>query len=250
MTILTLETATDACSAAILRDGQVREVQGRPLHRLQRAGSEHAKQLPLMVEELLTELKKLDEIGANQHPLDAIVVSAGPGSYTGLRIGASIAKGLAYGMNLPLYAIPTLQTMATQVATSLNPSQHPSALLCPMLDARRMEVYTALYDSNLRELQPATALIVDEHAFQDELASHQLCFFGNGADKCKPLITSENAVFIDNIVPDAEWVGKTFFQLLTLHSSLSTVDVAYWTPFYLKDYEAKKSTNKVLNNNQ
>ena len=232
MTILTLETATDACSAAILRDGQVLTVQGEPLHRIQREHAEHAKMLPLMVDELLALLKNADENGE----IDAIAVSAGPGSYTGLRIGASVAKGLAYGLNVPLYAVPTLRTMAAQAAAI-----YPDNLLCPMIDARRMEVYAALYDAELHELHPAEAVVVDEQSFADVLAAQKVCFFGNGAGKCQAVLPHENAAFLDDIVPDAAYMDIT---------GCEPVDTAYWTPFYLKDYEAKKSVNKVLTANQ
>ena len=237
MIILTLETATDACSAAILRDGQVLTVQGEPLHRIQRENAEHAKMLPLMVDELLALLKNADGNGQ----IDAVAVSAGPGSYTGLRIGASVAKGLAYGLNVPLYAVPTLRTMAAQVAATCLPQPDQRPLLCPMIDARRMEVYAALYDTHLQELHPAEAVIVDEHSFADVLADRKVCFFGNGAGKCQAVLPQANALFVNDIVPDAAYMDIT---------GCEPVDTAYWTPFYLKDYEAKKSVNKVLVTNQ
>jgi tRNA threonylcarbamoyladenosine biosynthesis protein TsaB len=222
--ILGIETSTDACSAAVLRGGQVLA------SRLHAAGSEHARELPLMVEELLAETKDF--------PIEAVAVSEGPGSYTGLRIGASVAKGLAYGLNVPLMAVPTLQIMAAQVA-----SQVRDGLLCPMIDARRMEVYNAFYTPELKEVIPVAATIVDEHSFAEQLAAGKVYFFGNGAAKCKSVIRHENAVFlpsddhsvcIGDIVPNAAWIrgGKI-------------VDTAYWEPFYLKAYEAKKATNII-----
>ncbi|MBR4546888.1 MAG: tRNA (adenosine(37)-N6)-threonylcarbamoyltransferase complex dimerization subunit type 1 TsaB [Paludibacteraceae bacterium] len=213
--ILGIETSTDACSAAVLRGGQVLA------SRLHAAGSEHARELPLMVEELLAETKDF--------PIEAVAVSEGPGSYTGLRIGASVAKGLAYGLNVPLMAVPTLQIMAAQVA-----SQVRDGLLCPMIDARRMEVYNAFYTPELKEVIPVAATIVDEHSFAEQLAAGKVYFFGNGAAKCKSVIGHANAVFLENIVPDAAWIrgGKI-------------VDTAYWEPFYLKAYEAKKATNII-----
>ena len=174
-----------------------------------------------MVEELLAETKDF--------PIEAVAVSEGPGSYTGLRIGASVAKGLAYGLNVPLMAVPTLQIMAVQVA-----SQVRDGLLCPMIDARRMEVYNAFYTPELKEVIPVAATIVDEHSFAEQLAAGKVYFFGNGAAKCKSVIRHENAVFLENIVPNAAWIrgGKI-------------VDTAYWEPFYLKAYEAKKATNII-----
>ena len=189
--------------------------------RLHAAGSEHARELPLMVEELLAEAKDFS--------VEAIAVSEGPGSYTGLRIGASVAKGLAYGLNVPLMAIPTLQIMAAQVAAQVR-----DGLLCPMIDARRMEVYNAFYTPDLKEVVPVAATVVDELSFAEQLAAGKVYFFGNGAAKCKSAIRHENAVFIDEIVPNAAWIkgGKI-------------VDTAYWAPFYLKEYEAKKATNII-----
>ena len=213
--ILCVETSTDACSAAIVQGGLVLAA------RLHRSGSEHARELPLMVEELLAEMK-----GGQ---IDAVAVSEGPGSYTGLRIGASVAKGLAYGMNVPLIAVPTLQIMAAQVAARID-----DGLLCPMIDARRMEVYNAFYTPDLQEVVPVAATVVDEHSFAEQLAAGKVYFFGNGAEKCKSVIRHENAVFIDEIVPDAAWMR-----------SGKIVDTAYWAPFYLKEYEAKKATNII-----
>ena len=174
-----------------------------------------------MVEELLAEAKDF--------PVEAIAVSEGPGSYTGLRIGASVAKGLSYGMNVPLMAVPTLQIMAAQVAAQVR-----DGLLCPMIDARRMEVYNAFYTPDLAEVVPVAATVVDEHSFAEQLAAGKVYFFGNGAAKCKSVIRHENAVFIDEIVPNAAWIkgGKI-------------VDTAYWEPFYLKAYEAQKATNII-----
>ena len=213
--ILCVETSTDACSAAIVQGGRVLA------SRLHRSGSEHARELPLMVEELLAEMK-----GGQ---IDAVAVSEGPGSYTGLRIGASVAKGLAYGMNVPLMAVPTLQIMAAQVAARIQ-----DGLLCPMIDARRMEVYNAFYTPDLQEVVPVAATVVDENSFAEQLAAGKVYFFGNGAEKCKSVIRHENAVYVDDIVPDAAWMR-----------SGKTVDTAYWAPFYLKEYEAKKATNII-----
>ena len=218
MKILEIETSTDACSAAITEQGEVVVCNGERLHQIQRVGGEHARALPVMVKTLL------DRCGS----VDAVAVSAGPGSYTGLRIGASTAKGLAYGLNVPLLAVSTLQSMAAQAAAHVQ-----DAILCPMIDARRMEVYCALYSANLQELSPVAAVIIDENSFQEQLAKGKVCFFGNGAAKCKEVLRSPNAIFIDDIVPDAAWMGRV---------DAKPVDVAYWTPFYLKEYEAKKST--------
>lgn len=217
--ILNIETSTDACSAAVTQGKLVL------FSHLVPAGSEHARELPLMIDDLLKQL------AAAGKKVDAVAVSEGPGSYTGLRIGASVAKGLAYGLNVPLLAVPTLQIMAAQVAQTVH-----DGLLCPMIDARRMEVYNAFYTPDLQEVSPAAATVVDENSFTEQLAARKVYFFGNGADKCKAVLQSPNAVFIDGIVPDAAWMG---------HTQYTQVDTAYWAPFYLKEYEAKKSMNII-----
>ena len=225
--ILNIETSTDACSAAVTQGKQVL------FSHLVPAGSEHARELPLMIDDLMKQL------AAAGKKVDAVAVSEGPGSYTGLRIGASVAKGLAYGLNVPLLAVPTLQIMAAKAVAELHSqgiTEVGKALLCPMIDARRMEVYNAFYTPDLQEVSPAAATVVDENSFAEQLAAGKVYFFGNGADKCKAVLQSPNAVFIDGIVPNAAWMG---------HTQYTQVDTAYWAPFYLKEYEAKKSTNII-----
>lgn len=236
MIIFNIETSTDACSAAITENGQVMVVNGQKLSRLQSEKSEHAKQLAVYIDELLNELK----ISGKQ--LDAVAVSEGPGSYTGLRIGASLAKGLAYGMNLPLIAVPTLQAMAAQVVAQQVVAD--DTLLCPMIDARRMEVYNAFYNADLKAESDVIATIVDERSFANELTQHNVLFFGNGSGKCKPVITDKKATFLDGIVPDAAYMGRLAEEAF---AQQKFVDIAYWTPFYLKEFEAKKSVVKGLN---
>ena len=171
--------------------------------------------------------------------LDAIAVSKGPGSYTGLRIGVSTAKGLCYALDKPLIAVNTLLAMANEV----NRQNHSQALLCPMIDARRMEVYTALYDGELNELEKTSAKILEENSFDETLNQKQVLFFGNGADKFMALKTGvANAVFIDNITPSAWSVGLLANQAF-LRGDFE--DVAYFEPFYLKDFVATKP-KKVL----
>lgn len=240
--ILNIETSTDACSAAVAQGRQVL------FSHLVPGGSEHARELPLMIDDLL----KL--LAAAGKKADAVAVSAGPGSYTGLRIGASVAKGLAYGLNVPLLAVPTLQIMAAGAVAELRNqgiTEAGKTLLCPMIDARRMEVYNAFYTLDLEEVSPAAATVVDEHSFAEQLATGKVYFFGNGAAKCMPLLPSENAVFIENIVPDAAYMGTIISHLSTRSDRPQErtinfqVDTAYWAPFYLKEYEAKKSTNII-----
>ena len=232
MIILNIETSTDACSAAITASGKVLSIEGEALACLHSEKSEHARELALMADSLVQRTQ------AAGYAIDAVAVSAGPGSYTGLRIGASAAKGIAYGMNIPLLAIPTLQIMA---ASAVN--QGAEGLLCPMIDARRMEVYNALYDTQLAECVPAQATILTEGSFAEQLQQGIVTFFGNGADKFQPIMTHSNARFISGIAPDAAFMG-TLAETAFAHKAFA--DIAYWTPFYLKDFEAKVSTVKGL----
>ena len=174
-------------------------------------------------------------IRTNNFRLDAIAVSEGPGSYTGLRIGISLAKGLCFGFDIPLIAIPTLKVLATPFVPS-------SSYLCPMLDARRMEVYSALYDGNLNEIEPVRAMIIDSESFSEKLAQKEILFFGDGADKCKNVISSSNAIFIKgaypsslNMIREAE---KSFMNN-------NFVDIAYFEPLYLKEFQATTPKNKI-----
>ena len=195
MTILNIETSTSCCSAAITIEGKV------VAHRENLSGANHASELPVFIEQLLAEAK------ANDWRLDAVALSEGPGSYTGLRIGASTAKGICYGLNIPLIPIDTLQILCAAVQAKLN-IQKEDALLCPMIDARRMEVYTALYQSNtLLRLGDIEAKIIDNDAFMEPLAERDIYFFGNGSAKCSEVITSKSAHFIEDIVPCACYMG-------------------------------------------
>jgi len=175
-------------------------------------------------------------IQANRFRLDAVAVSEGPGSYTGLRIGVSLAKGLCLGLDIPLIALPTLKIMATRLAPS-------SSYLCPMIDARRMEVYSALYDGNLNEIKPARAGIIDENSFRDLPDQKEIIFFGTGADKCKGFIRSSNIVFKDGIYPEAsnmsEDAEKAFLKNIF-------ADIAYFEPFYLKEFQATIPKSKII----
>lgn len=239
MIILNLETSTDACSASLTENGEVLIVGDEALCRLHADHSEHARELGLFVEELLRALRSTGK------QVDAVAVSAGPGSYTGLRIGASTAKGLAYGLNVPLLPVNTLRIMAA-AADDLTPCMiEENALYCPMIDARRMEVYMGLYKQDkLEEVKAAEAVVVDEHTFDELLHDHVVYFLGNGAEKCKAVVKHPNARFIDGIVPDAAAMGALAEEV---YRQEQRVDVAYWTPFYLKEFEAKVSHVKGLN---
>lgn len=229
MTILCIETSTSCCSAAITIDGVAVATKENL------SGANHASELPIFVEQLLTEAT------TNGWAIEAVALSQGPGSYTGLRIGTSIAKGLCYGMNIPLIPLDTLQLLCAAV----NENVTINALLCPMLDARRMEVYTAFYEPcSLCRKNDVQAVIIDENAFAESLKEHQILFFGNGAEKCKKVITAENAHFVDNIVPQAKYMGALAEQQIA--NALNTKQMAYYEPFYLKDFVPAPSHIKGL----
>lgn len=170
-------------------------------------------------------------------PLDAVAVSKGPGSYTGLRIGVSEAKGLAYGRDAKLLSVSTLKLLT--VPLLLGREELPDdALLCPMVDARRMEVYCAMYDRALREVCAPSAVIVDEEAFRKQLDEHPVYFMGNGADKCKDVLTHPNAHLIEGVKP----LAKHMVPLAEMAMARGEFeDVAYFEPFYLKEFVTTKS---------
>lgn len=220
--ILHIETSTSACSVAVSEDGQ------NIFRKEDLKGPSHAVSLGVFVDEALS--------FADSHalPLDAVAVSCGPGSYTGLRIGVSMAKGVCYGRNLKLMGIPTLKVLCVPVL--LYHDELPDdALLCPMIDARRMEVYAAVYDRALHPVRDIAADIVDEHSYADYLQEHPVYFFGNGAAKCKEKLTHPNARFIDDIQP----LASMMFPLAEKAIAEGRFeDVAYFEPFYLKEFVA------------
>ena len=231
MTILNIDTSTTCCSAAITIDGKpVASVE-------QLANANHASLLPVFIQQLLR------QANANDWHIDAVALSQGPGSYTGLRIGASTAKGICYGLNIPLIPVDTLQVLCASVPSGMLPD---NALLCPMLDARRMEVYTALYQqqgTQLSTISEVQAMIIDADAFAQTLAQQPVYFFGNGAAKCQSVITHPNAHFVDNIVPQAQCMGL----LAEMQpNSLDVKQLAYYEPFYLKEFVAAPSHIKGL----
>lgn len=224
--ILTIETSTRACSAALCRGEEV--LAGC----YDGAEGNHARMLPLFVERLTEQLRTLHCLPS------AVAVSSGPGSYTGLRIGVSTAKGLAYGWGVPLVAVPTLQVLCASFMHGHKRAKN--AVLCPMLDARRMEVYTALYDTGLHALSEVEARVVTDGSF---LADGEVYYFGNGAAKCQPLIESERHHFVADIEADARMMGRLAAERL---AAGQTEDVAYFEPFYLKDFVAAPSHIKGL----
>ncbi|MDR0430884.1 MAG: tRNA (adenosine(37)-N6)-threonylcarbamoyltransferase complex dimerization subunit type 1 TsaB [Tannerellaceae bacterium] len=227
--ILLIETATSVCSTTLSIDGKITD------EKVSFEGPSHAALLGVYVEEALTKAKK-----EGVTP-DAIAVSSGPGSYTGLRIGVSLAKGLCFGYGIPLIAVPTLDIMASRVIR--NNSFPDGTLYCAMLDARRMEVYAAIYDERLKVVRGTSADIVTTDTYASYLDKQPVVFFGNGASKCKEVITSGNAVFIDDVVPLA--TDMIPFASKAFHDK-KFEDVAYFEPFYLKEFVATIAKNKVL----
>ncbi|MCC8187450.1 MAG: tRNA (adenosine(37)-N6)-threonylcarbamoyltransferase complex dimerization subunit type 1 TsaB [Bacteroides sp.] len=221
--ILHIETSTPVCSLAVSENGQnifVKE---------DLEGPSHAVSLGVFTDEALA---FIDSRGI---PLDAVAVSCGPGSYTGLRIGVSLAKGIAYGREVPLIAIPTLKLLCVPVL--LYREMPEEAWLCPMIDARRMEVYTALYDRALEVKKEVSAEIIDESSFLDVLEERPVWFLGNGAAKCREKITHPNACFVEDIHPLAQMMAP-LAERAFLDGQF--VDVAYFEPFYLKEFIASQ----------
>lgn len=228
MIILNIETSTNACSAAISIDGVAVAV------REKMADANHASDLPSFIDELLAEAKEQGWV------MDAVALSQGPGSYTGLRIGASIAKGLCYGWHIPLIPLDTLQIMCAMVDRS---GMEEDSVLCPMIDARRMEVYTAMYATQgLQAQSDVTAEIIDEQTFAH--VQQALYYFGNGAGKCQKVIQSPHAHFVDGIVPHARYMGALAEQ--QREKALDAKGLAYFEPFYLKAFVAAPSRIKGL----
>lgn len=227
--ILNIETATDVCSVAI---SQGREV---IFEKESKDGPSHATLLGVFVNEAVLFAR------SQSIKLDAVAVSCGPGSYTGLRIGVSEAKGICYGFNIPLIAIKTPLILAQRVVETENIDNN--ALLCPMIDARRMEVYSALYDNSLNEVREIRADIVDQDTYKEYLEKSSVYFFGNGAEKCMTTIANGNAQLIDNVYPSAKYMARLAEQAFL---NKEFVDVAYFEPFYLKDFVTTVSKKNIF----
>ncbi len=219
------------CSVAVSQDGAV------IFDKEDREGPNHATVCGPFVEEALS--------FAESHaiPLDAVAVSEGPGSYTGLRIGVSMAKGVAYGRGVPLVAVSTMELLCVPALLRYD-SLPDDALLVPMIDARRMEVYAAVYDRALRAVRPVQPDIVDADTYRTWLDSHPVYFLGNGSTKCKAVLQHPNAHVIDGQVPLAKWMMPLAERALMQGR---TVDVAYFEPFYLKNFVATKPRDLLHN---
>jgi tRNA threonylcarbamoyladenosine biosynthesis protein TsaB len=226
--IIHIETATTTCSVAAGENGVLVAV--RSVH----DGYKHAENVLRLVEEVM------QEAGWKNDELSAIAVSAGPGSYTGLRIGVSTAKGLCYALDIPLIAVSTLYSLASGFRRKFPDSE---ALICPMLDARRMEVYTALFSKNLDRLKPDAPLIVEGLDSVPEILEQSIVFFGDGAEKCEVVLAHPNASFNKSIQISAEDMVQSAFAL---YLTQTFEDLAYFEPEYLKPYQGKPP---VMNKN-
>jgi tRNA threonylcarbamoyladenosine biosynthesis protein TsaB len=212
--ILNIETATKNCSVALAKEGKTILCK-----EIAEEGYSHAERLHVFIEEIIK------EVGITFQDLIAIAVSQGPGSYTGLRIGVSAAKGLCFALDIPLIAVDTLQVLASQATVS-------SGLIIPMLDARRMEVYSAIFTPNYEKQRAVQAEIITENSFEE--LQETLYFVGDCAEKCKTVLTKENYIFLDEIkYPSAKEMSGLSFEKYKI---IDTVDVAYFEPYYLKDF--------------
>ena len=216
--ILNIETATKNCSVSLAKNGDT-----IALREIAEEGYSHAEKIHVFIEEIIAESKISFE------DLNAIAVSQGPGSYTGLRIGVSSAKGLCYALNIPMIAIDTLQSLAAQISIS-------KGIIIPMIDARRMEVFNAIYDKSLNTLKPVSAEIITEESYQTN--EEEIHFLGDGASKCKEFLHKSNFIFYDEIIyPSAKQMSLLSFEK---YKNSDTVDVAYFEPLYVKDFMITK----------
>ncbi|MEO0331212.1 MAG: tRNA (adenosine(37)-N6)-threonylcarbamoyltransferase complex dimerization subunit type 1 TsaB [Bacteroidota bacterium] len=225
--ILSIETATKTCSVALHRDKTLLGLQEVHLDK------SHSSLLHLMIDNLL----QYCEIERNQ--LDAVAVSVGPGSYTGLRIGVSTVKGIGYALDIPVIAINTLEAMAR----GMQNFNLGKKWLCPMLDARRMEVYCLLQSETGETIHSTRPLVINQDSFASELEQCPIAFFGNGSDKCCEVLNHPNAYFVSHVTPSARWVGELAQEK---YKRSKFEDLAYFVPFYLKEYRTTQPKNKLL----
>ena len=232
--ILVIETSTEVCSVSLIKDGVLLDLIESE------EGQNHARLVTVFAENLLS------RSNLQSKELNAVAISKGPGSYTGLRIGASTAKGICYAGQIPLIAVGTLEAMAKHVAlnrTQFGIRESKQTLFCPMIDARRMEVYSMLLDEKGAVLKPITAEIIDDSFLAHELSDKQVVFFGNGSAKCEKVIKSPNALFLHNIKASAKHMTELVWEA---YNNNQFEDVAYFEPFYLKDFVATVSTKNML----
>lgn len=234
--ILLIETSTRACSVGLLQNEKMLAIREDNSQNYS-----HSKLLTVFIRELL------QEAGITPAEVSAVAVSRGPGSYTGLRIGVSAAKGFCFARDIPLIAVDTLKALtkhAMQLHTPDKTKEQPvPALWCPMIDARRMEVYYALFSQDLQEIRKTTAEVITENTFDKELATSRMVFFGDGAEKCMPVINHNNALFLKDVYPSVNGMVEDAREKFLKGDF---VDTAYFEPFYLKDFVAGKPNVKGL----
>lgn len=223
-TILNIETATKNCSVSIAKNGEV-----LAMKELNDGNYSHAEKLHPFIQEVLKEASVKNE------EIDAVAVSKGPGSYTGLRIGVSAAKGLCFSFEKPLISVETLKSLAHSLIIE-------EGRILPMLDARRMEVYAAVYNEHYEEIREIKAEIIDENSFSDYLNQGKVYFLGDGAAKCKEVITHKNAIFIEGKFPSSKEMAQLSYDK---YKKNDIEDVAYFEPFYLKDFVVTPEKKKV-----
>lgn len=218
--ILNIETSTKNCSVSIANKGAVIAIK-----ELNDGGYSHAEKLHEFIKDIVKDAK------IELSDLSAVAVSKGPGSYTGLRIGVSAAKGLCFALNIPLISVNTLESLAHSISIS-------EGFIIPLLDARRMEVYSSVFNVNYKNIRTVEAEIITETSFEKYIAENKVYFLGDGAKKCKQLIIHDNAKFIDSKFPSSKELGMLSYEK---YRKNDIEDVAYFEPFYLKDFVVTKS---------
>ena len=226
--ILQIETATTVCSVALSENGSVLEYKELEQRNV------HAEVITVFIDEVLK------TAGRKYRQLEAVAVSCGPGSYTGLRIGISVAKGLCFSLDIPLIAIETLEAMTDGMIAQHVFDENDHVLLCPMIDARRMEVFTAIFDSKGNKVRPTSAEIIDENSFDDLLKTNKLIIFGDGAAKCNGVLgINSNVQIISGFINSARYLTK---KAAEKYKAKQFEDTAYFEPYYLKDFIAGKKS--------
>ncbi|MDY7396238.1 tRNA (adenosine(37)-N6)-threonylcarbamoyltransferase complex dimerization subunit type 1 TsaB [Aureibaculum sp. 2210JD6-5] len=222
--ILNIETTTKNCSVSLAEKGVL-----LTLEELNDGNYSHGEQLHLFIQKVLKDAQKYIK------DIDAVAISKGPGSYTGLRIGVSTAKGLCFSLDKPLISISTLTSLANAISTDGN------SVIVPLLDARRMEVYSAVFDNNLNQVRETKAEIISENSFSEYLSKGKVYFLGDGTEKCKSVIKVDNANFLDGYYPSARQMAKLSYNK---YKKNDIEDVAYFEPFYLKDFMVTTPKNQ------
>jgi tRNA threonylcarbamoyladenosine biosynthesis protein TsaB len=218
--ILGIETGGDNCSAVLSKGREIIALK-------EKAGREHSRYLSVFIDDIIK------DSGLLYGDIDAVAVSKGPGSYTGLRIGVGTAKGICYGTGKPLIAINSLLSLVSVCRNIFTPDS-PQLIYCPMIDARRLEVYTALFDMSLHQLSDTEAMIISENSFAEILSVQKICFFGSGAEKCREIIKNPNAIFVD--VENS--ASGLVYPAVEAYNNKQFENIAYFEPFYLKDFVA------------